>query len=96
MKVSKTIKSKHGSKIQIADNRYDGNSSWGEKGGHDEPSIRLAWFNENGRFDPISSAEVPIWGIIEMLKKASENDLFSKEESAEMIGFLTSAIYRNL
>ena len=96
MKVSSEYESKHGSKVQIANNKDGGNSSWGEKEGYDDSSVRLAWSNSNGGFDPISSAELPMWGLVELTKAAAQNDLFNNSECAELLGYLTASIYRNI
>jgi hypothetical protein len=55
----------------------------------------LAWYNESGGFDPISSAEIPIWGLSKLIKAASENHLCSVEQCSEMIGYLNDSIYRS-
>ena len=90
MKVSDEYDSKYGSKIQVADTRKGGNSSWAEKSGDSESSIRLAWHNESGGFDPISSAELPMWGLFELIKRTAKNDLLPQVEIAELSGYLTS------
>ena len=94
MKVSGEFESRFGSKVQLADTRAGGNSSWGEKSGNGESSIRLAWYNENGGFDPISSAELPLWGLMELIERAAKSDMLSKPELAEIVGYLTASIYR--
>ncbi len=96
MKVSSEYDSQYGSKVQIADNKKKGNSSWGEKDDYKDSSVRLAWSNNNGGFDPISSAELPMWGLIELTKAAAQNDLLNKSECAELIGYFTASIYRNI
>lgn len=96
MKASKTIKNKYGSEIEIAQCKNGGNSSWGEKSGDAEDSIRLGWYNEEGRFDPISSAELPLWGLKDIIQKAAEYDMFSKSDLSEIIGSLTASIYRQV
>ena len=83
-----------GGKIHIAEVKKGGNASWAEKNGTKEDSIRLAWYNSNGRFDPFSSAELPLWVLQELLQEASKRDMFCKSELAEMIGQLTASIYR--
>jgi len=94
MKVSKQFESLYGSLIQIADVKKNGNSSWGEKEGYADNSVRLAWYTDDEKFDPISSAELPIWGLIKLLKASSESNLLSVEQSSEIIGYLNDAIYR--
>lgn len=94
MKVLKKIIHKHGSEIHLAKVCEGGNASWGASG-DPKDSIRLAWYKENPRkFDPISSGELPIWGLKDILEVAAQEDMFSKSELAEMIGQLTSAIYK--
>ena len=82
------------SKIHIAEVRRGGNSSWAEKDGNQDDSIRLAWYNQNNRFDPISSAELPIWGLLELVQEAAKRDMFSKSQLAETIAQLTASVYR--
>lgn len=96
MKVSEEFETKHGGKIQVAKNSDGGNSSWGNKDDYKQDSIRLAWYRESGGFDPISSAELPIWGLVELVKAAAQRDMLSKAETAELIGYLTASIYRQL
>lgn len=92
MKVSKEFKTKYDGVIQIAKSINGGNSSWGIKQGKKDDSIRLAWYNEEGGFDPISSAEVPLWGLIEMIKVAAENEMFTVAQTKELICTLVNAI----
>ncbi len=96
MKVSEEFDNPEGGKIQIAHVSDNGNSSWGEKDGCREDSVRLAWYNEQGGFDPISSAELPLWGLKNLLKAAAERDMYTKAELAEMIGLLTASVYRQI
>jgi hypothetical protein len=96
MKVSKEYDTLYKGKIQIAKNSDGGNSSWGIKDGYQEDSIRLAWYRESGGFDPISSAELPMWGLKELVKVVAKNDMLSKSDTAELIGYLTASIYRQI
>jgi hypothetical protein len=96
MKVSEEFDTQHGGKIQVAKNSDGGNSSWGNKEEYSEDSIRLAWYKEKGGFDPISSAELPMWGLKELMKVAAQKDMLSKSDVAELIGYLTASIYRQL
>lgn len=96
MKVSEEFETTHGGKIQVAKNSDGGNSSWGEKENYQDESIRLAWYNEKGGFDPISSAELPMWGLKELVKIVVQKDMLSKSDSAELIGYLSASIYRQL
>jgi hypothetical protein len=86
----------HGGKIDIAQNSKGGNSSWGVKEGYEADSVRLAWYNGNGGFDPISSAELPLWGLKELMKTAVQRDMLEKADLAELAGLLTASIYRQL
>ena len=96
MKVSETIDFDNNkkAKIQFAEVAKGGNSSWGEKEGYSANSIRLSWYNENGKFDPYSSSEVPIDALKVLLQEVVKRDMYSKSDLADMIGTLTSAIYR--
>lgn len=96
MKVSQEFPCEDRCKIQIADKRKNGNSSWAEKTENTESSVRLAWYNDNGGFDPISSAELPIWGLLELIKVTAKEDLMERDELAEVIGYLTASLYRQL
>jgi len=94
MKVSHEYDTMHGGKVQVARTKDGGNSSWGEKDGLQEDSVRLAWYKEGGGFDPISSAELPMWGLKELMLCASNRDMLPKSDLAELIGNLTASIYR--
>lgn len=96
MKSSEEFGTQHGGQIHIAEVKKGGNSSWGEKGGYSEDSVRLAWYNSDGRFDPISSAELPLWGLKELVQEAAKRDMFTKAELAEIIGQVTASIYRQI
>lgn len=96
MKVSEQFDTLNGGIIQIAKNADGGNSSWGEKEDYQEESIRLAWYNEKGGFDPISSAEFPVWGLKELMKVVAQKDMLSKSDGAQLIGCLSDSIYRQL
>ena len=96
MKVTETIKYKNGSKIHIAETSKGGNSSWGEKEGYESDSIRLAWYNDDGKFDPYSSSELPLNALKDLLKEAVLRDMYSKADVADMIGCLTASIYRQV
>ena len=96
MKISEELNTLNGGKIQIAKNIDGGNSSWGEKENYLDESVRLAWYNEKGDFDPISSAELSMWGLKELMKVVAQKDMLSKAETAELIGYLTASIYRQI
>ena len=94
MEVSSEIECLHGSIIQIAKVSDGGNSSWGKKKGVEEDSIRLAWYNKYGGFDPYSSAELPLWGLKEIIQAAAQNDMFSIDDLKKIIVSLTASIER--
>ena len=96
MKISEELETKNGGKIQIAKNSEGGNSSWGIKDGYQDDSIRLAWYKKSGGFDPISSAELPIWGLKELVKVVAQKDMLTKSDIAELIGDLAASISRQI
>lgn len=80
--------------VQFAMQRDNGNSSAGEKYGFAEDSVRLAWWNSSGAFDPISSGEIPKWGMLDLVELCAENDFFNKKELYTIIGLLTESLER--
>jgi hypothetical protein len=76
-------------KIQIAQTSKGGHSSWSKV----EDSIRLAWYN-NGKFDPISSAEIPIWGLKDLMVEALKRDMLAREDLADIAGILVSKLLK--
>lgn len=80
--------------IQFAMQGEDGNSSAGEKYGFSEDAVRLAWWNEEGVFDPISSSEIPKWGILDLVELCAEHDFFEKKDLYTLIGLLTESLER--
>ncbi|EOV6250470.1 hypothetical protein ACN93M_004676 [Vibrio parahaemolyticus] len=80
--------------VQFAMQRENGNSSAGEKYGFSEDSVRLAWWNEGGAFDPISSGELPKWGMLDLVELCAENDFFDKKELYVLVGLLTESLER--
>jgi hypothetical protein len=94
MKTSEEFDNPNGGKIHIAEVKKGGNSSWGERKGCNEDSIRLAWYNKDGGFDPISSAELPLWGLKDLVQEAAKRNMLSKADLAEIIGHLTASVYR--
>ncbi len=99
MIISSTESGPHGSTVEIADirkrseksSRKNGNSSWGAKDNHSESSIRLAWRN-NGRFDPISSAELPMYGLKLLVETAARHDMFSRSDLTDIINELQKSL----
>lgn len=91
MKISEEIQHTHNSKIQFAILENDGEASW-----RGESSVRLAWFGQDGKFDPYSSSELPFWALKDVIIETVKRDIFSKSELAEIIGFLEASIYRQI
>ena len=96
VEVTKTLDWKHGAKIQIAQVSKGGNSSYAKKDGYKADSIRLCWYAENGKFDPISSSEVPIDALKDMLLECFKRDMYDKIDLSEIIGMATASVYRQL
>ena len=96
MRYSENFATEHGGRIEIADTKKGGNSSWGIKEGYDQNSIRLAWYNDAGGFDPISSAELPIWGLKELIIAATDRDMLEISDLAKVISSLSASITRQL
>lgn len=100
MKISSKEQGMYGSIVQIADISKGGNSSSAvkehkrEKNNEKESSVRLAWYTDKDRFDPISSAEVPMWGLKLLTKAAAKHDLLSIEDIKEIISELEKSILR--
>ncbi|WP_417503794.1 hypothetical protein [Marinomonas gallaica] len=80
--------------VQFAMQRENGNSSAGEKYDFQEDSVRLAWWNKDGAFDPISSGELPKWGMLDLVELCAEHDFFDKKELYTIIGLLTESLER--
>jgi len=90
MQVNETIQIKGGGELQFGIVEHGGHSSWKES----DNSIRLAWRTKDGGFDPISSSEMPIWGLVEMVCAAAERDVFDTCQLADMVADLAAALYR--
>lgn len=82
--------------IEFAIPSKGGNSSAGEKHGFTEQSVRLAWRNANGGFDPISSGELPLWAIMDVITECANSNFFSPKDAAELINALSASIQRQL
>jgi hypothetical protein len=80
--------------VQFAIKRENGNSSAGEKFKFEEESVRLAWWNKDGLFDPISSGELPKWGMMDLIELCAEKDFFDKKELYTIIGLLNESLER--
>jgi hypothetical protein len=83
-------------RIEFALPDEGGNSSAGEKFNFTEKSVRLAWRNQNGGFDPISSGELPDWGMMDVMEACAAKDFFTVEECRQLIGVIEESINRQL
>lgn len=93
MKETEKIPTQANGEIHFALLKDGGHSSWSDE----DSSVRLAWKNKStGKFDPISSSELPLWGLVELVKETAKRDGFSKADASAMIGELTAQIYRTL
>ena len=95
MKISKRI-NQQTCYIHIADSKKGGNSSWAEKSNKCETSIRLAWYSEDGVFDPISSSELPMWGLINLMQVSAQEDLIEQEDIIAIMDDLLKSLDRQL
>jgi hypothetical protein len=83
--------------IEFAVPAHGGNSSAGEKyGGEPEKAVRLAWRNADGSFDPISSAELPSWGLMDVVTACAQADFLTAREALELIAALSESAQRQL
>ena len=102
MKVSSFVSAKRytppkrDAKIEFAIPSEGGNSSAGEKRNFSEKAVRLAWWNPDGNFDPISSAEMPEWAILDVVEACAEKDFFSPQQASLLIIELAKSIERQL
>ena len=94
MKHNEELALDNGGKIHVAQIKHGGNSSWGVKENYKDDSIRLAWYSKKGRFDPYSSAELPMWGLKKLTKIAVQRDMLSKDDLEELIGAITTSYIR--
>lgn len=81
-------------KIEFAIPAEGGNSSAGDKYGFVEKSVRLAWRRSDGGFDPISSAELPEWAVMDVVEACAAKDFFSSEQAALLIKALSESLLR--
>lgn len=84
MKVTHTEPAKANDKAKIE----IGESSW--KDG--TKSIRLRWDREGGGFDPISSSELPVWGLKELVLTAASQRLLTPDDVTELIKELVTIL----
>ncbi len=82
--------------IEFAVPSQGGNSSAGEKQGSTEQAVRLAWRRANGSFDPISSGELPLWAVMDVITACASAEFFTPKEAAELINALSASIQRQL
>ena len=81
-------------KIEFAIPESGGNSSAGEKYNFTEKSVRLSWWNNEGRFDPISSGELPEWALMDVVEACAKKDFLTTEQAATLICELSESIKR--
>ncbi|GEM_PF-2087288 len=84
MQVHKSIGTKHGGKIEF------GQGSWDDE----ESSVRLRWDRDDGGFDPISSSEVPLWGLRELVCECAKRDMLPASDALRMIESLVAMLRR--
>ena len=78
-------------KIEFAIPTEGGNSSAGEKYDFTEKSVRLAWWREDGGFDPISSGELPEWAVMDVIEACAAKNFFSTQQAAQLIAALSAS-----
>jgi hypothetical protein len=83
-------------RIQFAIPSEGGNSSAGEKYDLKEKSVRLAWWRADGRFDPISSSELPYWGILDVIEACAAKDFFAPRDIESIIEALEKSLKRQV
>ena len=81
-------------RIEFGIPEENGNSSAGEKNAFTEKAVRLAWRRGDGSFDPISSAELPEWAIMDIIEACANKTFFSTEDTARLIKMLSESILR--
>ncbi|PKG80222.1 hypothetical protein CXF80_19030 [Shewanella sp. Actino-trap-3] len=81
-------------KIEFAIPKDGGNSSAGEKYDFIEKSVRLSWWSGDGRFDPISSGELPEWALMDVVESCAKKDFLTTEQAATLICELSESIKR--
>jgi hypothetical protein len=83
-------------KIEFAIPSEGGNSSAGEKYNFTEKSVRLAWWSSDGRFDPVSSGELPEWAMMDVIEACAVQDFFSAQQASMLIRALSESLVRQL
>ena len=81
--------------IEFADPKKGGNSSYAEKNQDTEKSVRLSWWGQDGKFDPISSAELPYWALLDLVEACAASDFISTKDAATLIKALATSIERS-
>lgn len=90
MQVNETLATQGGGRIEFGLVAHGGHSSWSDQ----EDSIRLAWSTRGGGFDPISSSEVPVWGLVELACAAADRDVFDTVQLAWLVERLGASLHR--
>jgi hypothetical protein len=77
-------------KIQI------GVSTWTQDNSIDEQteSIRRAVYNENGKFSPHSSSEIPIEDMALLIRACIQRDKISCQEMSDILNDITASMQR--
>jgi hypothetical protein len=83
-------------KIEFVIPSEGGNSSAGEKYNFTEKSVRLAWWSSDGRFDPVSSGELPEWAMMDIIEACAVQDFFSAQQASMLIRALSESLVRQL
>ena len=81
-------------KIEFAIPSEGGNSSAGEKYNLTEKAVRLAWWSGDKRFDPISSAELPEWAVMDVMEACAAKEFFSPQQASQLIKVLSESLLR--
>lgn len=81
----------YGGKIQFGLKRNGGRSSWSA----DESSVRLAWYRDDGGFDPFSSSELSFWGLCELVIASAEKDALPRTYLNTMAHTLLCSLRRS-
>jgi len=90
MRISEQFETLYGGKIQFG-LFPGGHSSWGQ----DEESVRLAWFNEDGKFSPHAAAELPFWGLAKLALESAQRDRIPRKYLGSLIAALATALQRS-
>jgi hypothetical protein len=80
--------------IEFAIPSAGGNSSFGERHNRTEKAVRLSWWRGDGGYDPISSAELPEWAVMDVMEACAAIDFLSPRDAALLIEVLAASIVR--